>query len=158
MDIKVYNSVKSVNVSKVYISDYSSPSMYSYSYSGDGKFFAAVKSIYGAMTNEVIKVEFVKEYSTDPVTLQDLVAFWAYELMTNAVVTIDKKWHQHNSGFQKDEEIVNGLHEPVERDGLVVRNAFNEGLHHYNTEQASIAEQANAEFWAKVESMKEGKE
>lgn len=158
MDIKVYNSVKSVKVSKVYISEYSAPSLWSYEHKGDGKFFAAVKSIYAACNNEVIKVEFVKEHTTDDATLAELVSFWAYELLSKTVAVIDSNWHQHNSGYCKDESIVNGLAEPVERDGSTVRNAFNEGLHHYNTEQALLAEQANAEFWSKVESMKEGKE
>lgn len=158
MDIKVYNSVKSVKVTKVYISDYSSPSLYEYEYSGNDKFFLAVKSIIHACENEIVKVSFIKQYSNDNATLSELVAFWAYELMTHGVVRIDERWHQHSSGYKKDEHIVNGASEPVERLGFDVRSAFNDGLRHYNLEQAEAAEKATAEFWQKVEEMKEGKQ
>lgn len=156
MDIKVYNSVKSVKVSKVYISDYSSPSIFEYTFSGDSKFWDAVRQVNTLMENEVLKMEFTTEYSSMSVNIRDLMSFWAYELMTHTVARIDSKFHQHSSGFKKDEHIVNGAKEPVERLGIDVRSAVNDGLRHYNLEQAEAAEQASAEFWKKVEEMKEG--
>jgi hypothetical protein len=158
MDIKTYNAIKAVKVTKVYISEYSTPSVYTFNYEGDDKFFNAMKSVYHASSNEVVKVDFIKAHFDEAATLRELMAFFAYELMTKGVARIDTRWHQHSTGFKKDESVVNGVNEPVERLGFDVRSAIEDGIRHFNLEQADAAEQASKEFWAKVEEMKEGKQ
>jgi hypothetical protein len=157
MDIQVYNKVKSVKVSKTYVSEYSKPWVSEDTHSGNDKFFRAFCVVMQASPKDIINLQTVGEYDiSHTLTLEQLMSFFAYELMTHSVVTFDKKFHNHSSGYGKDDVVVNGAVEPAMREGHDPRSAFNDGLRHYNLEQAEAAEKASAEFWKKVEEMKEG--
>ncbi len=159
MDIKVYNSVKSVRVSKVYVSEYSKPWVSEDKFDGKDKFFRAFRELVMSSNNDIVSIKMVGDYDIEnSITLSQLMAFFAYELLTNGVVTADEKFHRHSSGFGKDDVVVNGLREAAERNGYEPRTAFEDGVRHFNMEQADAREKASAEFWAKVEEMKEGKQ
>jgi hypothetical protein len=159
MDIKVYGSVRSVRVNKVYVSEYSKPWVSEDKFDGNDKFFRAYRELMMSSPNDIVSIKMVGDYDIEnTLTLTQLMAFFAYELMTHGVVLVDEKFHRHSTGFGKDDVVVNGIREPAERLGYEPRTAFNDGLRHFNQEQADASEKASAEFWAKVEEMKEGKQ
>ncbi len=159
MDIKVYNSVKSVKVSKVYVSEYSKPWVSEDKFDGKDKFFRTYRELMMSSHNDIVTIKAVGDYDIETsLSLTQLMAFFAYELLTHGVVQVDEKFHRHSSGFGKDEVVVNGLREAAERNGYEPRTAFEDGIRHFNMEQAEAREKASAEFWAKVEEMKEGKQ
>ncbi len=159
MEIKTYNAIKAVKVSKVYVSEYSKPWVSDDKFEGNDKFFRAYRELVMSSHNDIVSIKTIGDYDIEStLTLTQLMAFFAYELLTHGVVKVDEKFHQHSSGFGKDDVVVNGTRESAERLGYEPRTAFEDGIRHFNMEQAEAREKASTEFWAKVEEMKEGKQ